>query len=54
MHDAETRTIQHILDTIEREDALAQQTMAHIKHLLGGMFRFAITQGHLPKGTINP
>lgn len=54
MHDAETRAIQGILDTIEREDALAPQTLAHIKHLIGGMFRFAITQGHLPKGTINP
>jgi integrase len=54
MHDAETRAIQGILDTIEHEDVLAPQTLAHIKHLLGGMFRFAITQGHLPKGTINP
>jgi integrase len=54
MHDAETREFQNILDTIEREDALAPQTLAHIKHLLGGMFRFAIMQGHLPKGTINP
>jgi integrase len=54
MHDAETRAIQGVLDTIEREDALAPQRLAHIKHLLGGMFRFAITQGYLPKGTINP
>jgi integrase len=28
--------------------------MAHIKHLLGGIFHFAIAQNHLPKGTINP
>ena len=28
--------------------------MAHVKHLLGGIFRFAIAQSHLPKGTINP
>jgi hypothetical protein len=54
MHDAETRAIQSILDTIEREDARAPQTLAHIKRLLSGMFRFAIMQGHLPKGTINP
>lgn len=25
-----------------------------IKHLVGGMFHFAIAQGHLPRGTINP
>ncbi len=54
MHDAETRTVQSILDRISREDKLAPQTMAHIKHLLGGMFHFAIAQGHLPRGTINP
>jgi hypothetical protein len=54
MHDAETRTVQVLLDTISTEDKLAPQTMAHIKHLIGGMFRFAIAQGHLPRGTINP
>jgi integrase len=54
MHDAETRTVQALLDTISSEDKLAPQTMAHIKHLVGGMFRFAIAQGHLPRGTINP
>jgi integrase len=54
MHDAETRTVQVLLDTISTEDKLAPQTMAHIKHLVGGMFRFAIAQGHLPRGTINP
>lgn len=54
MHDAETRTVQVLLDTISTEDRLAPQTMAHIKHLVGGMFRFAIAQGHLPRGTINP
>jgi integrase len=54
MHDAETRTVQGLLDTISAEDKLAPQTMAHIKHLVGGMFHFAIAQGHLPRGTINP
>lgn len=54
MHDAETRTVQALLDTISAEDKLAPQTMAHIKHLVGGMFHFAIAQGHLPRGTINP
>ena len=36
MHDVETRTIQTLLDQIEREDKLGPQTMAHIKHFLGG------------------
>lgn len=54
MHDVETRTIQTLLDQIEREDKLGPQTMAHIKHLVGGIFHFAIAQNHLPKGTINP
>jgi integrase len=54
MHDAETRTLQALLDTISTEDKLAPQTMAHIKHLIGGIFHFAIAQGHLPRGTINP
>jgi hypothetical protein len=54
MHDAETRTVQAVLDTISTEDKLVPQTMAHIKHLVGGMFHFAIAQGHLPRGTINP
>jgi integrase len=54
MHDAETRAVQALLDTISTEDKLAPQTMAHIKHLVGGMFHFAIAQGHLPRGTINP
>lgn len=54
MHDAETRTVQTLLDTISREDKIAPQTQVHIKHLLSGMFRFAIAQGHLPRGTVNP
>jgi integrase len=54
MHDVETRTVQNLLDQVEREDGLGAQTMAHVKHLLGGIFRFAISQNHLPKGTINP
>jgi integrase len=54
MHTAETRSIQGLLDEIEREEELSPQTMAHVKHLLGGIFRFAIRQEYLPKGTINP
>lgn len=54
MHDAETRTVQTLLDTISREDEIGPQTQAHIKHLLSGMFRFAIAQGHLLRGTVNP
>jgi|SRR5580658_1208980 integrase len=54
MHSAETRTIQGVLDEIERAEKLAPQTMAHIKHLLGGIFTFAIKQGYIPKDTINP
>jgi integrase len=54
MHDVETRMIQAVLDQVEREDNLGPQTMAHIKHFLGGVFHFAISQNHLPKGTINP
>lgn len=54
MHDVETRTIQTLLDQVEREDKLGPQTMAHIKHFLGGIFHFAIAQNYLPKGTINP
>ena len=54
MHRAETRTIQGLLDEIERTEKLAPQTMAHVKHLLGGMFTFAIRQGYVPKDTINP
>ena len=54
MHDVETRTIQTVLDKSSSEDKVGPQTMAHIKHLLGGIFHFAIAQDHLPKGTINP
>jgi|SRR5581483_2887648 len=54
MHDVEARTIQILLDRIEHEDKLGPQTMGHIKHLLGGIFHFAIAQNHLPRGTINP
>jgi integrase len=54
MHSAETRSFQGLLDEIEREEQLSPQTMAHLKHLLGGIFGFAIKQGYLPKGTINP
>jgi len=49
MHDVETRTIQTLLDQIEREDRLGPQTMAHIKHFLSGIFHFAIAQTTFPK-----
>jgi integrase len=54
MHDVETRTVQSLLDIVIAEESLGPQTMAHIKHLLSGIFRFAIAQGHLPRGTVNP
>jgi integrase len=54
MHDVQTHTVQRLLDTASTEEKLAPQTMAHIKHLLGGIFHFAIAQGHLPRGTVNP
>jgi integrase len=54
LHNTETRTIQSLLDEVEQQDKLAPQTMAHIKHLLSGIFRYAIRQGHAPTGTMNP
>ena len=54
MHEVETRTIQGVLDSISSQDKLSPQTMAHVKHLLGGIFHFAIAQGYLPRGTVNP
>jgi len=54
MHDIETRRIQQLLDAVAREDGLSPQTVQHIKHFLGGVFTFAISQGHLPRGTVNP
>jgi integrase len=54
MYSAETHTIQGVLDDIEREESLSPQTMANVKHLLSGMFKFAIKQNHVPKGTLNP
>jgi hypothetical protein len=54
MHDVETRTVQALLDTISREDRIGPQPQGHIQHLLNGMFRFAIAQGHSPRGTVNP
>jgi hypothetical protein len=54
LHDVQTHRIQDLLDRVEREDDLGPQTMAHVRHLLSGMFRFAIKQGHLPKNAINP
>jgi siderophore synthetase component len=47
VQEVETRRIQQLLDAIAREDGIAPQTLQHIKHFLGGVFRFAIAQGHL-------
>jgi len=30
---------------LEKRRGLRKQTLAHVKHLLGGAFRFAIKQG---------
>jgi len=54
LHNTKTHVIQALLDEVEREEKLAPQTMAHIKHFLSGVFRYAIRQGHVPVGTINP
>lgn len=54
MNSTETHMIQAQLDQIEREHKLSPQSMAHIKHFLSGIFRFAIKQGHVPAGTLNP
>jgi len=54
MHNTETYMIQALLDEIEQEEKLSAQTMAHVKHLLSGIFRYAIKQGHVPRGTANP
>lgn len=54
MHNTETYMIQEVLDDIEHEEELSAQTMAHIKHFLSGIFRYAINQGRVPKGTSNP
>jgi hypothetical protein len=53
LHDTETRMIQTLLDEIEREEKLAPQSMAHIKHFLSGIYRYAIRQGYVPAGTTN-
>ena len=54
MHDIEPRGIQQLLDAVALQDELAPQTMQHVKHFLGGVFTFAIAQGHLARGTVNP
>jgi len=54
LHNTETRMIQALLDEVEHDEKLAPQTMAHIKHLLSGVYRYAIRQGHVPTGTTNP
>ena len=54
MHDIEPRGIQQLLDAVALQDGLAPQTMQHVEHFLGGVFTFAIAQGHLARGTVNP
>ena len=52
-YEVETGKIQTVLDTFEFENKRGRQTMAHVKHLLGGFFDLPFAQGHLPKGTVN-
>jgi len=54
MHDIEPRGIQQLLDAVALQDGLAPQTMQHVKHFLGGVFTFALVQGHLARGSVNP
>jgi hypothetical protein len=53
LHNTETRMIHALLDEVERYERLAPQTMAHIKHLLSGIYRYAIRQSHVSTGTTN-
>jgi integrase len=45
LRDARTIDIQRLLDQIAREDGLNKTTLKHIKHLLSGIYRFAMQQG---------
>ena len=45
LRDARTADIQRLLDQVAREDGLNKTTLKHIKHLLSGIYRFAMQQG---------
>jgi integrase len=45
LRDARTADIQHLLDQVAKEDGLSKTTLKHIKHLLSGIYRFAMQQG---------
>jgi integrase len=45
LRDARTADIQRLLDEVAREDGLGKTTLKHIKHLLSGIYRFAMQQG---------
>jgi integrase len=45
LRDARTADIQRLLDQIAKEDGLSKTTLKHIKHLLSGIYRFAMQQG---------
>jgi len=45
LRDARTVDIQRLLDQIAREDGLNKTTLKHVKHLLSGIYRFAMQQG---------
>ena len=45
LRDARTVDIQRLLDQIARESSLNKTSLKHIKHLLSGVYRFAMQQG---------
>jgi integrase len=45
LRDARTTDIQRLLDQVARESGLSKTTLKHIKHLLSGIYRFAMQQG---------
>jgi integrase len=45
LRDARTVDIQRLLDEVAKEDGLSKTTLKHIKHLLSGIYRFAMQQG---------
>jgi integrase len=45
LRDARTVDLQRLLDEVAREDGLNKTTLKHIKHLLSGIYKFALQQG---------
>jgi integrase len=45
LRDARTADIQRLLDQVAKEDGLNKTTLKHVKHLLSGIYRFAMQQG---------